>query len=75
MMRRENPTWLRPGKAVGIDCLKGGLIRLFVPSDVAYVCELQAVEADCLTGGEATDQTWSPMASTLGATAGRQQTV
>jgi hypothetical protein len=27
---------LRPGKAVGIDCLKGGLIRPFVPSDVAY---------------------------------------
>ena len=35
-MYRENPTWLRPGKAVGIDCLKGGLIRPFVPSDVAY---------------------------------------
>ena len=35
-MCRENPTWLRPGKAVGIDCLKGGLIRPFVPSDVAY---------------------------------------
>ena len=35
-MSRENPTWLRPGKAVGIDCLKGGLIRPFVPSDVAY---------------------------------------
>ena len=35
-MVKENPTWLRPGKAVGIDCLKGGLIRPFVPSDVAY---------------------------------------
>src|SRR5215831_17111014 len=35
-MAAENPTWLRPGKAVGIDCLKGGLIRPFVPSDVAY---------------------------------------
>ena len=35
-MARENPTWLRPGKAVGIDCLKGGFIRPFVPSDVAY---------------------------------------
>ena len=35
-MAQENPTWLRPGKAVGIDCLKGGLIRPFVPSDVAY---------------------------------------
>ena len=35
-MVAENPTWLRPGKAVGIDCLKGGLIRPFVPSDVAY---------------------------------------
>ena len=35
-MYRENPTWLRPGKAVGIDCRKGGLIRPFVPSDVAY---------------------------------------
>ena len=35
-MAAENPTWLRPGKAVGTDCLKGGLIRPFVPSNVAY---------------------------------------
>src|SRR6516225_5815840 len=35
-MVAENPTWGAPGKAVGIDCLKGGLIRPFVPSDVAY---------------------------------------
>jgi hypothetical protein len=35
-MARENPSWLRPGKAVGNDCLKGGSIRPSVPSDVAY---------------------------------------
>jgi hypothetical protein len=28
------------------------MIRPCVPSHVAYVCELQAVEDDCLTGGE-----------------------
>jgi hypothetical protein len=27
-------------------------IRPFVLSNVPYVCELQAVEDDCLTGGE-----------------------
>ena len=35
-MCRENPTWLRPGEAVGNDFLKGGSIRPSVPSDVAY---------------------------------------
>ena len=35
-MAKGNPTWLRPGKAVGIDCLKGASIRPFVPSDVVY---------------------------------------
>jgi hypothetical protein len=37
------------------DCLKEekqNTIRPCVPSDVAYVCELQAVEDDCLIGGE-----------------------
>ena len=28
------------------------MIRPCVPSHIAYVCELQAVEDDCLTGGE-----------------------
>jgi hypothetical protein len=32
--------------------MSGERSRPFVPSNVPYVCELQAVEDDCLTGGE-----------------------
>ena len=40
-------------KAVGVIVRQERkLIRPRVSSHVAYVCELQAVEDDCLTGGE-----------------------
>jgi hypothetical protein len=40
-------------KAVGVIVRQERkLIRPCVSSHVAYVCELQAVEDDCLTGGE-----------------------
>ena len=35
-----------------IVCRKDQFIRRAVPSALPYVCELQAVEDDCLTGGE-----------------------
>src|SRR5260370_21491337 len=50
--RHMRQSRLRPGKRLERLSGKEESIKPCIPLHVAYVCELQSVEDDCLTGGE-----------------------